>query len=124
MMKGLNPASLTDAELAERFAQNGIAQSEALLRNSSKRFNRIFDENSKIIDELKGRPGDARSALISLYGHRNYQVRLNAAQATLSIAPDQARRQIEEIASSKHFPQAGDAGMCLWMLDEGMFKPR
>jgi hypothetical protein len=30
---------------------------------------------------------------------------------------------IEAISESSHFPQAGDAGMCLWALDQGISKP-
>jgi hypothetical protein len=52
------------------------------------------------------------------------QTRLNAAKATLSLAPKAARQQIEHIAASGHFPQAGDAGMCLWTLDQGIFNPQ
>ncbi len=75
------------------------------------------------MNELKARPGDARHALVSLYQHPNLQVVLNAAKATLAVAPDAARRMIEAIAESKAYPQAGDAGMCLDNLDRGIFKP-
>jgi hypothetical protein len=42
----------------------------------------------------------------------------------LAIAPDKARRMIESIAASRCYPQAGDAGMCLTMLDRGVFVPK
>ncbi|GEM_PF-847585 len=35
----------------------------------------------------------------------------------------EARSQLEAIAQSKWFPQAGDAGMTLLNLDRGVFKP-
>jgi hypothetical protein len=62
-------------------------------------------------------------ALDSLFEHPNMQVRLNAAKATLAVAPKAARQALEAIAASRHHPQAGDAGMSLWNLDEGVFKP-
>ncbi len=73
--------------------------------------------------ELKSRPGDERRALLSLLTHPNMQVRLKAAKATLAIAPIEARRVIEAIAAMTWPPQSGDAGMCLTMLDRGIFVP-
>ncbi len=61
--------------------------------------------------------------LRQFYSHRNSQVALTAARATLAIDYADARKTIEEIAESDDFPQAGDAGMALWALDEGIFKP-
>jgi Domain of unknown function (DUF2019) len=46
-----------------------------------------------------------------------------AARLTLAVAPAAARQVLEDIQNSKQYPQAGDAGMCLWSLDEGIFKP-
>ncbi len=51
------------------------------------------------------------------------QVRVNAAKATLAVAPQQARQMLQAIADSQWQPQAGDAGMCLWNLDRGVFVP-
>jgi hypothetical protein len=76
-----------------------------------------------ITAELKSRPGDQRSALVKLYDHPNVQVRLNAARLTLAVAPAAARQVVETIASSRKFPQAGDAGMCLSAIELGIFTP-
>jgi hypothetical protein len=46
-----------------------------------------------------------------------------AAKLTLGVAPTEARKLIEDISQSKIYPQAGDAGMTLSNLDEGVFKP-
>lgn len=51
------------------------------------------------------------------------QVRLKAAKNTLAVAPQAARETLEAIANSHEFPQAGEAGMSLWNLDQGVFKP-
>jgi hypothetical protein len=60
---------------------------------------------------------------MTLYDHPNAQVRLKAATATLGVVPEAARALIEDIASSRKFPQAGDAGMTLDALDRGIFQP-
>ncbi len=73
--------------------------------------------------ELKQRPGDERSALLLLYGHPNAQVRLQAATATLAVAPDAARKALQELANSKNYPQSGEAWGHLRNLDSGFFKP-
>jgi hypothetical protein len=51
------------------------------------------------------------------------QVRLKAAIHTLAVAPVEARQQLEAIATSNWYPQAGDAGMTIRGLDDGTFRP-
>ncbi|MFZ5735891.1 MAG: DUF2019 domain-containing protein [Pseudomonadota bacterium] len=111
-------------ELVALFAKIVVGQDEALLGNQIARFNRLFGVMTEIADELKSRDGDQRTALLSLFEYPNMQVRLQAAKLTLAVAPVEARQQLEAIASSKWFPQAGDAGMCLSFLDDGTFKPK
>jgi len=77
----------------------------------------------KVEAELKSRASDQRRALMTLYEHPSAQVRLNAAKATLAVAPVEAREQLEAIANSGDFPQYGHAGMSLDALDRGIFKP-
>jgi hypothetical protein len=76
-----------------------------------------------VTHELKRREPDAGLALTKLLDHPNFQVRLQAAKATLAVAPDAARKVIEAISESSRFPQAGDAGMWLEALADGIFKP-
>lgn len=114
---------LSTDELVQRFAEICAAQDKALLYSDTTEFNQLFDRMVAVAEELKHRPGDARRALVGLYDHPNAQVRLKAAKHTLAVAPEIARQLIEEIASSKKFPQAGDAGMTLVNLDRGIFKP-
>ena len=121
--KKIHFSEQSDAQLLARAAEIGVAQDHALLGNEIARFNKLFDELMSIKNELRARPGDRRRLIMELYKHRNMQVRLNSAKATLAIAPQQARALLEWIAASKHNPQAGDAGMCLWALDEGIFVP-
>jgi len=60
---------------------------------------------------------------VTLYGYPNMQVRLNAAKATLAVAPQAARQVVEAVAESTWPPQCYDARMCLAALDDGVFKP-
>jgi hypothetical protein len=114
---------MTINQLVSRFAELGVAQDRALLYSEIAKFNRLFLEMAAVRNELKRRPGDQRRALLTLYNHPNMQVRLQAATVTLAIAPEAARRLIEAIASSRKYPQAGDAGMTLDSLDRGIFVP-
>lgn len=114
---------LTTEELVERFTQIGIQQDEAERHSEIPKFNRLFFQMQAVIFELKERDGDQRAALTSLYNHDNMQVRLQAAKATLAVAPQEAREVLEYIASSGWFPQAGDARGMMKALDEGRYIP-
>jgi ParB-like chromosome segregation protein Spo0J len=122
-MKSDKLRGLSVQELVARFEIIALAQDRALLYDEIAKFNRLFDEMDAVKQELRSRPGDGRRALVSLYAHPNAQVRLKAAVATLAVEPEAARRELETIAASKEFPQAGDAGMTLSGLDDGTFKP-
>jgi len=115
--------SMSVEELLARFAELGVAQDEALLHDDYAKYNRLYGQMDQIDNELRIRGSDARLALTRLFDHPNLQVRLRAAARALGVAPIQARRMIETIASSQIFPQAGDAGMLLGGLDDGSFKP-
>lgn len=114
---------LSVAQLVERYAEIGIAQDKALLYDQTSTYNRLYGRKHAIEDELRDRDGDQRQALLALFDHPNLQVQLNAATATLALEPVAARRKLEEISEMKWAPQGGDAGMSLWNLDRGVFKP-
>jgi hypothetical protein len=123
MVDRTNLASISVDELVQRFAAIGVAQDNALLGGRLREFNQLFEKMAQVSQELKRREGDQRGALLSLFSFPNMQVRLKAAKHTLAIAPVEARCQIEEIAASQWYPQAGDAGMSLVNLDNGIYKP-
>jgi|ERR1700722_20966843 hypothetical protein len=112
------------SDLVERFAVLGVEDDQAEKVDDIAKCNRVRRQMELIAKELKSRPGDQRRALVTLYDHPNIQVRLSAAKYTLAVEPEKARRLIEAIAESRCFPQAGDAGMCLVLLDRGIFVPR
>jgi hypothetical protein len=109
--------------LVQQFAALAVRQDIALLEQDIKEVNRIYWKLEAIEEELKARPGDQRAALMKLYEHENMQVRVKAAKATLAVAPQAARAQLEAIVESKWQPYAGEAGMSLLNLDRGIFKP-
>jgi hypothetical protein len=122
-MKRVNLQRLTVDELVQRFAVLALEQDDALLDSNISKVNRLFRKLQDISAELKAREGDQRRALLKLYDHPNAQVRLKATKATLAVAPEAARRMLESIAESSEFPQAGEAGMSIYNLDAGIFKP-
>jgi hypothetical protein len=122
-VKKNNLTDMTVDQLIDRFAEIGVAQDDALWDGKYSVFNRLYREMDNVDAELRSRGRDARLALLQLYDHESAQVRLKAAKRTLGIAPDEARKLIEKISDSKIYPQAGEAGMTLDSLDEGIFKP-
>ena len=115
--------TLSVEELVDRFVEIGLAQDKAALLDDIAKFNRLFDQMQDLVQELRSRPGDGRHALLALYDHPNLQVRLKAVKNSLALAPMEGRRVLQEIAGSKDYPYAGEAGMSLRNLDEGIFKP-
>ena len=122
-MKHTKLQEWTVDQLLARFAAIGVDQDKALLRGEYATFNHLFDEMIAIEDELRARPNDRRRELLRLYEHPCAQVRLNAVKATLAVTPEFARQMLQDIADSREYPQAGDAGMTLDSLDRGIFKP-
>ena len=116
-MRKIELSAVSVDDLVQRFAAVTREQDKALLVGQTAKFNRLFDRMMEIYDELKRRPGDQRSALVSLFTYQNMQVRLQAAKLTKEIAPLEARAQLQAIVDSKWFPQAGDAGMSLSIMD-------
>lgn len=122
-MKPVDLKSMSVAALVRRFTDLCLRQYEAELRSEHAKENRLIKDMFAVADELKVRPGDQRTALLPLYDHPNAQVRLMAATETLAVAPQEARRMLEVIRATEPPPQGPDAGMCLWTLDQGIFKP-
>jgi hypothetical protein len=122
-MKKPKLGEATVDQLVQLFVELSVAQDRELLRGDVPAINRLFDRIEEVKSELKLHPGDQRRALIPLYQHENMQVRLKAANATLAIAPEAARKTLEEIKESKWMPQSADASHTLWNLDRGVFKP-
>lgn len=114
---------LSTPKLVERFISTEVDQFQAELQGDIGKQNKCVRVATAIAKELKNRPGDQRSMLLELYKHPNVQVRLMAAKLTLAVAPSAGRQLLESIGESHGYPQAMDAGMCLWTLEQGIFNP-
>lgn len=109
--------------LVDRFTEIGVAQDKAIEQDNNRLYNKLYWEMEAIDQEFRSRGREARLALMRLYDYPNMQVRLQAATYTLGVAPEPARRLIQAIADSGWPPQALDAGMRIYNLDNGVFKP-
>lgn len=116
-------SDMQEDDLVRCFETLALEQNDAEMSDDIAKVNRLFDRLEEVEAELKRRPGDRRSSLLRLYAHDNVHVRLKAAKATLAVAPEAARRMLKTIAESREFPQAGEAGMTIWALERGSFKP-
>ena len=124
MKKRVKLQKLSVEQLVQVFADLSVQQDMAMMAMLQGDINKLYWKIEAVEDELKSRPGDQRSELLPLYNHKNMQVRLKAAHATLALVPQAARAQLEAIAASGWQPQAGDAGMSLLSLDRGIYQPK
>ena len=120
-MKNLSKATVD--QLVAVFTAMAAGQDEALKHFDTRRYNRLYDQMTKVIMELKSRDGDRRKALMPLYQHPNPTVRFKSAMATLALAPVEARQVLQTIKDRKEFPIAMRASQMLSALDEGRYTP-
>jgi hypothetical protein len=110
-------------QLVERFIAVALDQDAAIAHDDNAKFNRLYGQMDAIENELKGRDGDQRRALVRLYDHPNAQVRLTSAFATLALSPEAARRTLQTISDRQEYPQAADARGMIRSVDDGTFVP-
>lgn len=122
-MSRTNLSQMSNGELVERFRALAIEKSKVLLDSDTAAANRIYDRMEAIDQELRRRGPEARKALLVLLDDRDCRVRFEAAQQSLAVAPQKALETIKQIAASHFLPLAGEAGMALEFLAEGIFKP-
>ena len=115
--------NMSVAQLVERFIKVTLAQYHAELYDEFAKYNGLCRVMIAIEQELKGRPGDQRAALVPLFTHPNPQVRLMAAECTLAVAPAAARQTLQDLWDQKKFPQAAYAMGTLRALERGDRKP-
>lgn len=120
-----NIKALSEDELLDQFVAFSIDQYEAIRYvQNTRKYNRLFDKLSEIVEELKARGEERFRSIERLLDHSNIQVRLNAARRLMASSPKLARRALEDIEKSGIFPQAGDAGMALSLIDAGIATSR
>src|SRR5438094_535034 len=108
-MKRANFDKMTAEQLLQRFVDISLDQHISLLLMRNAADCRLFNEMLAIVRDLRDRPGDQRRVLIPLLQHPNAQVRMRAAHAALSLAPEATRRTFQIIAHRNELPQAPDA---------------
>lgn len=122
-MKRVKLEEMTIDRLVERFAEIGTAQDMAERDDDIGKYNLLYWEADAVEKEIRSRDQDARRTLLQLYDHPNMQVRLNAATATLAVAPEKARGGSSSYQGVTVAPQAMHAGMLIRGLGDGSFKP-
>lgn len=120
-MSAINLSLMPNPDLVREFEEIAVQMSYAELRDDHKRYNKLFELQVLVVNELKTR--GRRDALLPLLEHESRWIRLQAAKRTLAIAPNDSRRVLEELCAIKLQPEAGYAGMTLVALDKGWFVP-
>ena len=110
-------------QLVARFIAIGIDQHDASRKYQTARYNRLFDQMTKIENELKSRENDKRRALLPLLEADDIHLRLKAAIALLAVAPEQARKVLMSIRDCSLLPYSMDASLMLMSLDNGFYVP-
>lgn len=118
-MSAIDIRRMTVIELVEHFTELCLGQFAAELSGKYSLENSLIRRSIRVADELKAREGDQRRALVPLLSHPNPQVRVMAAEFTLSVAPIAARQTLQEIWDRKEFPQAAQAMGTLRALERG-----
>ena len=122
-MKRSKPQETSVEQLVERFVAIALEQDKAIRTEANAKYNKLYGEMDVVKNELMNRPGDQRRALSPLLKHSNAQVRLKAAIATLALAPEVARKTLQNISDWDEYPQAPYARGMLRGLDDGSYKP-
>jgi len=126
-------SDMTNDQLAHAFLKISIDEADALGRSKMRVVNKLVKHLQAVEAVLRTRGPEARKVLVPLltyqpgslrlFADQIAQVRLNAAKELLAVVPDQARATLEDLAARGPSFQSGSAGMCLQLLDDGVFKP-
>lgn len=122
-MKKETAEGLTTEQLVVEFMSAAHSRGTAILDMDTARANQTLDKLQVIDSVLRARGVDARMSLFPLLRNSDRSIRYFAAMYMLGLCPIEARQVIEEIARPKFDPICTDAGMCLYTLDTGIFKP-
>jgi Fic family protein len=108
--------------LLERFEEISLVADEVLKDTSNdgiRKYSACYDALDAVGEELKARGPAARRLLMRFYDHFNHQVRLKAAIYSYGVAPQAARRCLEELSKIQMPDVSLDAGMTLRAIDDG-----
>lgn len=122
-MKSAQVTAVPTDQLVTLFESVAEKQFQAAEDSKSLNYNRLYRQMTIIVDELKGREGDQRHALLRLRTHENDQVRLKASIHTLAIDYEGSRSVLQALADRGLFPTGMDAKGILRALNEGRYVP-
>jgi hypothetical protein len=122
-MMSVNIEALTTEQIVDEFVSVARERGTAVLDSETRRANQMFSRMQALDRALRSRGRSARLMLLPLLEDDDRSVRYYAAKYLLGLVPHRARATIEEIAKPKFDGLCSDAGMCLYALDKGIFKP-
>lgn len=114
---------LSDTDLLQTFLTLAMSKAKAVMETDTGKLKRLYPKMQALNEELRSREGDKRRLLMKFYNHPNPQVRVEAATATLAIAPDAARESLQLVCDRHEHPYALEAGMRLDALERGIYRP-
>jgi len=120
--KSIDVKSMSIEALLDRFEEICMVESELqhdMFDEGVKKFNQCQDALFRVLDELKARGPDARRMLSRFYTHFNDFIRLKAATLSYRVAPEPARRVLEELKKMEPIDEAYVAGATLARIDNG-----
>jgi hypothetical protein len=106
------------SRLLEIFKNVSLEQYDTYFTFDSAYRNRLYRILVAVKDELTSSGPQARRSLTRLLKDDNPQVRLQAAQFVYPVAPEEARKTLEELKASRVPDQSLAAGMTLRRLEE------
>jgi hypothetical protein len=105
-------------QLIKRFEETCLEQYETYITDDRDVYNKNYEIQTEITNELKSRGPVARRSLLTLLKHENPQVRLRAAKRVYPAAREEARMCLQDLAAAGLPDQSLDAGMTLGRLEE------
>ena len=114
---------LTNTDLVQRFIEAAKRRGLAVLDLDARNASSMVLYMHAIDSVLRSRGIEARKELLPLLDNKDRYVQYYAAKQLLGIAPDRAREIIESNHKHGFDAIAFDAGMTLFNLDTGVFKP-
>ncbi|MDB5593602.1 MAG: hypothetical protein JWM36_563 [Hyphomicrobiales bacterium] len=121
-MTNVVPIRARSQALVDQFVAFAIEQGVMVSNTDTRRANWLFDQLAIIENELASR-GD-KGMLLSLLQHPDAWVRLIAAKKVFAMAPETARKVLEDLEASKIQLACFYAGMALINLDRGIWVPK
>ena len=110
-------SSMSINELIKRFENTCLEQYDTYITDDRDVYNKNYEIQVAITNELKSRGPAARRSLLVLLQHENPQVRLRAAKRVYPVARVEAKKCLQDLAVARLPDQSLAAGMTLLRLE-------